>query len=129
LGSVLKVKRKIVALIVAMAALVLPFSQRACVHGTCRPHHSSPLPCHELHGHESTDSVEAARNPTCCRLLPLVPTVPRDRMMVKTIQQVVPASHLNGSSVLTAAEYRDRRDFGDSPPQIERQSLLSVLQI
>jgi hypothetical protein len=123
------VKGKIVALIVAIATMLLPFSQMACTRGTCRLHDSSSMPCHAMHAHQSTDGLEAASDHSCCRLLPLVPTPPRDRMIVKTIQQAAPVFLWNYGGVQAMPEIRDEGPLGDGPPEIERQSLLCVLQI
>ncbi len=122
------VKGKIVALIVAVATVLLPFSHMACTRGTCRLRDSSSIPCHAMHAHQSTD-LEAAPDHSCCSLLPLVPIPPRDRMFVKTIHQAAPMFVWNHRAVQAMPEIRDERPLGNGPPELERQSLLCVLQI
>ena len=125
----MSVKGKIVALIVAITTVLLPFSQMACTGGACHLHRSSPMPCRVMHAHQSTDALEAAPDHSCCRLLPLVPTPARNRMIVKTTHQAAAVFLSNYRVVQAAPEIRDERPLDNGPPGLERQSVLCVLQI
>ena len=87
------------------------------------------MPCHAMNIPKSDQTVELTIDHSCCRLLALLPTPPRDRMMVQRSEQEVLSSFSKCPDSEGVSEHSLYVSLPSSPPGSQQQSLSSVLLI
>ena len=124
------VKTKIVAGVFAILTALVPLSHMVCARGACHTKEdSSSMPCHAMNIPRSDETVEPTMDHSCCRLLPLLPTPPRDRMMVQRSGQEVLSSFSECPNPEAVSELFLHVSPATGPPGSHRQSLSYVLLI
>lgn len=121
-------KTKVVAAVLALLGALVPLSQMVCARGTCHPKvDSSSIPCHALNIPKSDRAVESTADHSCCRLLPLLPTPPRDRMMVQRFEQKLFPSLSNRPNLERVSEWSFYVSPAAGPPESQQQQSLSCV--
>lgn len=124
------VKTKIIAIVIAIMATLVPLSQMVCARGACRTKvDSSSMPCHALKIPKSDETVGSTVDRSCCRLWPLLPRPARDRMIVQRSEQELFSSFSKCPNLERVSELSLHVSPATGPPGSQQQSLSRVLLI
>jgi len=126
----MRVTRKIVAPIIAIAMTLIPLSHDACGRGTCHLRNDSfSMPCHATNNPESGEALEAAMDHSCCRLLPVSPVSAPAQITVQKFEEKRFSLISKSLSAPTISEHPLDSSCAYSPPGSQRQFLSCVLLI